>query len=98
VGRDHRRQSLPEGGKADPGHLLMLCLKDEPGRDAVTALQKAIVGREIVRAKGRSLYVVYPDGVGTSRLTAVLIERKLGTRVTGRNWNTVLKLAALATL
>jgi uncharacterized protein (DUF1697 family) len=89
---------FPKEAKADPGHLLMLCLKDEPGRDAVTALQKAIVGREIVRAKGRSLYVVYPDGVGRSRLTAVLIEKKLGTRGTARNWNTVLKLAALATL
>ena len=87
-----------EEAKADPGHLLMLCLKDEPGRDAVTALQKAIVGREVVRARGRSLYVVYPDGVGRSKLTAVLIERKLGTRGTARNWNTVLKLAALAVL
>jgi uncharacterized protein (DUF1697 family) len=89
---------FPKEAKADPGHLLMLCLKDEPGRDAVTALQKAIVGREVVRARGRSLYVVYPDGVGRSKLTAVLIERKLGTRGTARNWNTVLKLAALAVL
>ena len=35
-------------------------------------------------------------GIGRSRLTNTLIERKLGTRATGRNWNTVLKLAALA--
>jgi uncharacterized protein (DUF1697 family) len=28
-----------------------------------------------------------------SRLTVALIERKLGTRGTGRNWNTVLRLA-----
>lgn len=38
-------------------------------------------------------YIVYPDGIGTSRLTLALIERKLGTRGTGRNWNTVLRLA-----
>jgi uncharacterized protein (DUF1697 family) len=36
------------------------------------------------------------DGIGRSRLTSALIEKKLGTRGTGRNWNTVLKLAALA--
>lgn len=30
-------------------------------------------------------------------LTTALLERKLGTRGTGRNWNTVLKLGALAT-
>jgi uncharacterized protein (DUF1697 family) len=41
-------------------------------------------------------YIVYPDGIGRSRLTNQLIEKMLGTRGTGRNWNTVLKLDALA--
>jgi len=40
--------------------------------------------------------VYYSAGVGTSKLTTKLIEKKLGTPNTGRNWNTVLKLAALA--
>jgi len=40
--------------------------------------------------------MVYPDGIGRSRLTSAVIENKLGTRGTARNWNTVLKLAALA--
>jgi uncharacterized protein (DUF1697 family) len=39
---------------------------------------------------------VYPDGIGRSRLTNRVIETKLDTRGTGRNWNTVLKLAELA--
>jgi uncharacterized protein (DUF1697 family) len=39
---------------------------------------------------------VYPDGIGTSRLTNALIEKRLGTRDTARTWNTVLKLDALA--
>jgi uncharacterized protein (DUF1697 family) len=38
---------------------------------------------------------VYPEGVGSSRLTTALIEKKLGTRGTARNWNTVLKLGAM---
>jgi uncharacterized protein (DUF1697 family) len=59
------------------------------------ALQAAIRGRETVRAEGKELYAVYPDGVGRSKLTHALIERKLATRATGRNWNTVLKIAAL---
>jgi hypothetical protein len=33
--------------------------------------------------------------MGRSRLTTALIEKTLGTRGTGRNWNTVLKLQAL---
>jgi len=58
--------------------------------------QAAIAGPEMVRADGRHLYIVYPDGIGRSRLTNALFEKKLGIRGTARNWNTVLKIAALA--
>ena len=63
---------------------------------AVAALQGAIVGREIVRGSGRQIYAYYPDGAGRSKLTPSAIEKALGTRATARNWNTVLKIAALA--
>jgi uncharacterized protein (DUF1697 family) len=76
----------------DPGHLVVACLKDAPNAQRATGLQAAIVGREVVRAAGKHLYIVYPDGIGRSRLTNALIEKKLETRATGRNWNTVLKL------
>jgi uncharacterized protein (DUF1697 family) len=87
---------FPREAKNDPSHLLAVILKDDVSAANVTALQKAIVGSEVVRAKGRCAYVVYPDGIGRSKLTSALIEKKLGTRGTGRNWNTVLKLAVLA--
>jgi uncharacterized protein (DUF1697 family) len=87
---------FPDEAERDPGHLLVVFMKEAPRREDVTALQKAITGREVVRAKGRHAYVVYPDGIGRSRLTSALFERKLGMRGTGRNWNTVLKLGALA--
>jgi uncharacterized protein (DUF1697 family) len=86
---------FPAEAKRDPGHLLLVCLKDAPARGGVAALQAAIKGREVVRAKGRDVFAVYPDGIGRSKLTAALMEKHLGTRGTGRNWNTVLKLAAL---
>ncbi len=85
-----------EEAKSDPGHLLVFLLKAEPDAKAVKRLQAAIKGREVVRAKGRQAYIVYPDGVGRSRLTSAIIEKTLGTRSTGRNWNTVMKLGALA--
>ena len=88
---------FPAEAKRDPGHLLLVCLKEAPGRASVAALQSAIPGREVVRAAGgRHVYAYYPDGVGRSRLSAALMEKKLGTRGTARNWNTVLKLGALA--
>lgn len=90
-----RGNPFPAEAKVDPGHLLLLPLKRAPTAAQVAALRSSIRGRERVRAKGRSLYAVYPDGVGNSRLTIAIIERHLDTRTTGRNWNTVGKLAAM---
>jgi len=87
-----RREAL-----RDPSHLVVMALKDAPDPKNVKALQAAITGPEVVRAVGRQAYIVYPDGIGHSRLTNAVIEKTLGTRGTGRNWNTVLKLDALTT-
>jgi uncharacterized protein (DUF1697 family) len=87
---------FPDEAQRDPGHLLALFLTGTANAAAVAALQGAIVGREIVRGSGRQIYAYYPDGVGRSKLTLPAIEAALGTRATGRNWNTVLKIAALA--
>ena len=85
-----------DAAESDPSHLVVMCLKDTPPPDAMQALQDAIEGPEVVRAEGRNLYIVYPAGIGRSKLTLKLIENKLSTQGTGRNWNTMLKLAALA--
>ncbi len=71
-------------------------LKRAANAKDVKAVQAAIAGPETIRADGRHLYIVYPDGIGRSRLTNALLEKKLGIRGTARNWNTVLKIAALA--
>ena len=80
----------------DPGHLLIFFLKSPPAAGAIDDLRAAITGREAVRLDGAQAYLVYPDGIGDSRLTNAVIERRLGVRGTGRNWNTVQKIAALA--
>jgi len=90
------RNPFPAEAKSDPSHLVLLCLKDAVTAAQVETLQAAIVGREQVRGDGREIYASYPDGIGESKLTSAFIEKRLGTRVTGRNWNTVLKLQALA--
>jgi uncharacterized protein (DUF1697 family) len=83
---------FPEAAESDPGHLVVMCLKAAPTRERVAALQAAIRGRETIAAAGKQLYIVYPDGIGRSKLTGKLIEQHLGTQGTGRNWNTVLKI------
>lgn len=86
---------FPKEATLDPGHTVLMCLKGAPPPAAVKSLQDAIQGREVVKTKGRHAYFLYPDGIGSSKLTIKLIERKLGTTGTARNWNTVLKLGAL---
>jgi len=87
---------FPTAARRDPARLLVMFLRHEPAADAIAAVRKAIVGRESIAADARQLYIVYPDGIGRSKLTTGLIEKKLATRGTGRNWNTLLKLAAAA--
>ncbi|HJY87917.1 MAG TPA: DUF1697 domain-containing protein [Candidatus Acidoferrales bacterium] len=75
---------LPMEARQDPAHLVVMVCKDlVPKTVKITGAR-----REIVRPRGREIYVYYPDGIGVSRL-------KIDVCGTARNWNTVLKLAAL---
>jgi uncharacterized protein (DUF1697 family) len=86
---------FPDAAQNDPGHLVVMCLTATPARARVAALQAAIRGRETIAAAGKQLYIVYPDGIGRSKLTGKLIEQHLGTLGTSRNWNTALKIAEM---
>jgi uncharacterized protein (DUF1697 family) len=86
---------FPDAAEHDPSHLLVMPLKTAPAVGAEAALQAAVKGRETVRVIGQTAYLVYPDGIGDSKLTATVIERALGAVGTARNWNTVTKLLAM---
>jgi uncharacterized protein (DUF1697 family) len=88
---------FPKEAKNDPSHLVVMFLKTASTASAVKSLQASIKGPEVVRGRGKEVYISYPAGIGTSKLTGSLIEKRLDSRGTARNWNTVLKLLALAT-
>ena len=81
--------------KRDPSRMIVAFYKAPLDTAAVKAAQAAIDGPEIVRVDGRHLYMYYPDGQGSSRAGAV-VGKILKVNGTARNWNTLLKLAALA--
>jgi uncharacterized protein (DUF1697 family) len=89
-----RANPFPEAASRDPAHLVAMPLKSPPPPEAVQALKAAISGAEQVEVIGRDAYLAYPEVIAGSKLTISLIDRKLGVRGTGRNWNTVLKIAA----
>lgn len=75
--------------------LVVLFLATRPDKAALEDLQKAYTGPEELYLIGQELYTYYPHGIGRSKLSLQLIEKKLNTRGTGRNWNTVLQLHKL---
>ena len=79
---------MMEQARSAPSQLLVMCLQHEPDLPQRLALEAAPPADEQVRVVGRQAYVWYPQGAGKSRL-------KLPVLATGRNWNTVLKLADL---
>ena len=84
----------PYGQQAtdDPSHLLVLFARDCPTPEAQKNLQSAILGPEEFHCVGNNIYFIYPDGVGNSKVNTKLIEKHLGVRVTGRNWNTLYRI------
>jgi uncharacterized protein (DUF1697 family) len=85
---------FPDEAQGNPAHLVVMFLKRAPSLQEVEALQAAISGPELLVIQGKQAYILYPAGIGRSRLTNALLEKRLGTRGTSRNWNTVLKLEA----
>lgn len=86
----------PAMAEDDPSHLVVMPLKSAPDAAGLEGLRAWLPGHEAIEAVGRELYITYRDGIGRSKLTNAVIERRLKARGTARNWNTVTKLAALA--
>jgi uncharacterized protein (DUF1697 family) len=90
-----RANPFPRKAKDDPAHLVVLLCKTEPDTAALEACLKAYREKydagERVKAIGREIYIDYGPSIGKSKL---LIPKKVCIG-TGRNWNTMLKLAGM---
>lgn len=90
------RNPFAHAAERDPAHLLLMALKDAPAAAAIRALCRGYSGSETIHIAGRDAYLMYPEGIGHSKLGNTLIERMLGVAGTGRKRNAVLKLAPRA--
>jgi uncharacterized protein (DUF1697 family) len=73
-----------------PGNRLLIVFFDDPlSKDVLTGV--VAPGGEELAFKGRELFIHFPDGQGNSKLKVPLL-KKAGT---GRNLNTVVKLASM---
>ena len=87
----------PLGKVAESPRLYQVTfLERAPSADVMRKLEAAASGEERVLAEGRELYAWHPDGVGRSKLAALMAGKGLGVTATARNWTTVTKLLELA--
>lgn len=89
-----KHNPFPAEAQNDPGRLIVFFVKKTLPSKAFVTLQAAVKNSERVLGKGRHAFIYYPDGQGRSRLTLSMIDKAIGVG-TGRNWNTVMKLAEL---
>lgn len=85
---------FPEG-EAEGNTLHFNFLESVPPEPDLAAMEKTRAPSERCELIGDVFYLHAPEGIGRSKL-ALNMERLLGVPMTGRNWNTVKKLQAMA--
>ncbi len=80
--------------EATPASLSLLFLAETPSHPDLKALEALRISSERFKLVGKVFYLHAPEGFGRSKLAA-RAEKLLGVAASGRNWNTVCKLAEM---
>lgn len=83
---------FPEAAASEPSRLMLLLSKRPPAKDAAETIQERAKAGERVARAGDALWIHYPQGAGTSKLSPSLVDRLVSSPTTSRNYRTVLKL------
>ena len=88
----------PFAGRAgiEPNRLLVVFMDSTPTKQAREQLLGIPCEPEELRINGREVYIYYPQGMAHPKISLVKMEKTLQCASTGRNWNTVNKLLAMA--
>jgi uncharacterized protein (DUF1697 family) len=91
-----RRNPFAKRRNLEPGKFLVTFLASDPGEEARENARKIRTEPEELILDGREAYIYFPNGMGRPKMSWPAIERTLKTSGTGRNWNSVNKLLAIA--
>lgn len=86
---------FPDAARETPNYLLMLLSKQPPAAGAEDAIQARAAAGEAVRRAGEALWVHFPAGSGTSKLTPSFIDKAIGSPATSRNYRTIVTLEGM---
>jgi len=70
-------------------------LSEEPTMEAFKELNAEQFAPDKCQLLDRAIYIHYPNGSYKSKLSGNFLEKKLGLKVTARNWKTVTKLVEM---
>ncbi len=83
---------FPDAARDTPNYLLMLVAKDRMKADAAEIIQARAAAGEQVKKVGETLWIHFPAGSGTSKLTPASLDKAIGSTATSRNYRTVCTL------
>ena len=86
---------FPQESESEGNRVMLALSKHPPATGAADGLRERAANGERVQQVNDALYIHFPNGSGTSRLSPALLDRLVGSPVTTRNWRTVVKLAQM---
>ncbi|MDP1737781.1 MAG: DUF1697 domain-containing protein [Caulobacter sp.] len=86
---------FPAEAEREPSRFLVNVAREKVTADQLAAIRAIATPGEKVEAVDRCVYIFFGDGIADSKVAAVFGKKSLGLTATGRNWNTVMKIAAL---
>jgi uncharacterized protein (DUF1697 family) len=86
---------FPKEAEAEPSRTLVTVGRTAMPAEALDAIRAVMLPHEKLEAVERQVYAYFGEGMGQSKAAEVLNRKAIKAIATGRNWNTVLKIAAL---
>lgn len=86
---------FPDAEAARPNLLLLAASKRPLKPGAAEALRAAATSGERIEATTDAIWIDFPAGIGSSKLTPVVLDRAAGSTVTARNWRTVQRIVEM---
>jgi uncharacterized protein (DUF1697 family) len=86
---------LPEEAEREPARFLVNVTREPVTAEQLAAIRAVATLGERVEAGDRCVYIFFGDGIADSKAALVFGRKSLGLTATGRNWNTVQKIAEL---
>jgi uncharacterized protein (DUF1697 family) len=84
-----------EAASARPNHLVVVFHREPVSPEPLARLAEIYQGPERLEPRGHTLFIDYPEGIGHSELNPAMAKARFAKVATGRNWNSVTKLAAM---